>query len=105
MSFWLIHHTAQTSNRLSDRPNSLYPHSRRSDPFDLTLDDDEDDLYSNGNESIAGARTSGRHTSNRSAHRGRGEDIAIYEDPDDANAYVFPSLRSRLKKTLTSRFS
>ena len=87
---------AQDASRLDDRPNSLYPHSRRSYPFDL--DDDEEDLASSN---VYGAGA-GRRTSTASADHGA--DFAIYEDADDANAYVSPSLRSRLKKTLTSCF-
>lgn len=86
---------------MDDRASSIYPHSRRSYPFDLALSDDEDDpMYSNVNDVVAGGRTS-----YYASGRDHGGDFAIYEDADDANAYVSPSWRSRFKRTLTRCFT
>ena len=83
-----------------DRGSSTYPQSRYSNPFDLTLSDDEDDpMYSNFDDVVAGGRRS-----YYAASADCDNDFAIYEDPPAANAYVKPPFRSRLKSTLTRCF-
>ena len=92
---------ANEPDRVYDRSSSIYPHSRYSNPFDLTLSDDEEDLiYSNVDDVVAGGRQS-----YYAANVDHEHDLAIYDDADAANAYVKPSFRSRLKSTLTRCFS
>ena len=89
--------SAMSTVRIENRASSVYPRSHLSNPFDLTLsDDDEDDL----NNVFTDSR---RH--DYEAESDHGANFTIYEDADDADAYVAPSFRTRLKKTLTRCFS
>lgn len=87
-----------------DRASSVYPHSQRSNPFDLTVSDDGDDDrgFNNIDHVVAGGRESAY--AGNSAYYDREGDFTVYEDGADADAYVPSSCRSRVKKALTRCF-
>lgn len=93
------------SAKALERGSSLYPHSQRSNPFDLTISDCGDDQkYQNIDEVVAAPRSSYFAGNGALYDKELEPDFAIYEDAPDANAYVRSSYRSRVVKALTRCF-
>ena len=87
-----------------ERGSSLYSHSRRSNPFDLTISEDGNDPMYNNIDGVVGAGRRSNDADN-DAHYDQGLDFAVCDhDGADANAYVPSSCRSRFVKALTRCF-
>lgn len=102
-SLLLTFDLGEGSRKAVDRGSSLYPHSQRSNPFDLTISDVGDSPgYQNIDGVVAATRSS--YYAGDGALYDKEEDFAVYEDAPDANAYVTSPRRSRFKKALTRCF-
>ena len=101
---WLTNIVAQSAKAL-DRGSSLYPHSQRSNPFDLTVSDYGDDQKYQNIDEIVSVRPSSYFAGGGALYdKEWEEDFAIYEDAPDANAYVSSSCCSRVVNALTRCF-